>query len=105
MTSLPATPPEGTDSPAVDPAPAVSQATAVAPAIPEIPEEEGLPEISEGPHDERGLPDFRRRKKEPRTFEEKLRAYKKQSQERLLDVKRSREAKIGGKKTTGGRGR
>lgn len=50
--------------------------------------------------DERGLPDFRRRKKEPRTFEEKLRAYKKQSQERLLDLKRSREAKLGGKKKT-----
>ncbi|MCG3152152.1 MAG: hypothetical protein GEEBNDBF_01445 [bacterium] len=49
-------------------------------------------------NDERGLPNFRRSKKEPRTFEEKLRAYKKQSQERLLDVKRSREAKLGGKK-------
>lgn len=56
--------------------------------------EDGVPEDNDG----RGLPDFRRRKKEPRTFEEKLRAYKKQSQERLLDVKRSKEAKLGGKK-------
>jgi len=58
--------------------------------------EDEIPEPDD--NDGRGLPDFRRRKKEPRTFEEKLRAYKKQSQERLLDLKRSREAKIGGKK-------
>jgi len=32
------------------------------------------------------------------SFEEKLRAFKKQSEERLLHIKRSREAKIGKKK-------
>jgi hypothetical protein len=39
-----------------------------------------------------------RRDGRPMTNEEKLRMYKKQSEERLLDIKRSREAKIGKKR-------
>ena len=39
------------------------------------------------------------RKHSEMSFEEKLRAFKKQSEERLLHIKRSREAKIGKKKT------
>jgi len=39
-----------------------------------------------------------RRGDRPLTNEEKLRLYKKQSEERLLDIKRSREAKVGKKK-------
>lgn len=38
------------------------------------------------------------RKDRPLTNEDKLRMYKKQSEERLLDIKRSREAKIGKKR-------
>lgn len=39
-----------------------------------------------------------RRGDRPLTNEDKLRMYKKQSEERLLDIKRSREAKVGKKK-------
>ncbi|HYE77369.1 MAG TPA: hypothetical protein VEI97_05240 [bacterium] len=105
------------DTPAAEPttagSPAADTLAPEAPAAPREPRPDtGAPLDGELPeeelpadHDRRDLPDFGRRKKEPRTFEEKLRAYKKQSQERLLDIKRSRENKIGGKKPGGGRGR
>jgi hypothetical protein len=74
----------------------------------------GAEKASEGkqedsPRDDRRRDDRRRddrrgggkkRGDRPMTNEEKLRQYKKQSEERLLDIKRSREAKIGKKRKT-----
>ena len=69
------------------------------------PEAEG-PREDEGQRQDRGRDDRRydgrhggrRDRDRPLTNEDKLRMYKKQSEERLLDIKRGKEAKVGKKR-------
>jgi hypothetical protein len=91
--------------PAVDAAPAADSVPAVdtAPAAEShpAPRPEGENRPPEHQRDDRRQDSRgggRRDRDRPLTNEDKLRLYKKQSEERLLDIKRSKEAKIGKKR-------
>jgi hypothetical protein len=94
--------PVASESPVVSESPAVSESPVVgeAPAVNESGDDESR--RGDRPRDDRRYDGRhgggRRDRDRPLTNEDKLRIYKKQSEERLLDIKRSKEAKVGKKR-------